>query len=538
MIGIGGGFAHARRPSGRERPVRGESAFMVRVTAALLCSALVFCPAMLVDALDSPDLATVERQVEDAAGKRPAVERVIANFTNDGLTGQNVTVVSGKDRRTDSTLGPFKTAEGTFHGQRWQQNENGETVLVAPEPVEATGDPTTTKVTHVSQPFEAYVIAKLNVRGSGTKDYVDPATWRIVRHDIVRPTGTRTIAYDDFRTTAGYTRPWHSTHRDGHPENDEEFRIQSIDGSAVSDAQLAIPPNRRTLVEFPAGISSVSLPVRLSHGKFIVRVNVGGRGLDFILDTGASGIVIDRDIAGQLGLQEYGSYSSAVNAGRFTGTSVVVPTMKVGPLTMHDVVVSTTPHVGIDDPGEYKVVGLLGFDFIDAVALKLDYESGSITAMTPEAFQAPTDPYTIDLDVRLGTYRPATSVVVNGELGERFVLDTGGVGGLMIFDYFQRRYPDAMVDEGSIRNTTLTFHGVGGGFDAKPYKLRAIKIGQVTFTDFVAWAVASPASYSGNEDGLIGAGLLELFTVYTDYADGKMYLAPNALGRSGINSHN
>jgi len=507
---------------------------MVRVTVGFLCLALLALPVSLASAQDLPDLAAVQHHVEDAIGKRPAADRLAITYTAQGMAGRDVTLRSGDDYRTDTTLGPFKSAEGSFHGQDWSQNENGETVLDNAEPGVEIGDRTTTRLTRISQPLDAYVITKLNLRGSGSKQYIDPATWHVVRRDYIRPTGTSTVSYDDFRTTGTYTCAWHWAFRDGHAENDEDYRIESLDPSAVSEAELAIPPARRTLAEFPAGISSVALPVHLIDGQFIVRVNINGRGLDFQLDTGAGDLVIDRDVAKQLGLEEHGAYSSAVNAGRYVGTNVIVPEMKVGNLTMHDVVVSTIPHVAGDNP-DYKIVGLLGFDFIDAVGLKLDYEAGTMTATTPDAFEAPTDPRTIDLDVRLGSLRPQTSVAVNGVLGQRFILDTGATGGLMLFDYFQRRNPDVLRNAQWLApNPNMRFIGVGGEFEVQPYRLRSVTIGQVNFTDFIALAVTSGGSYSANEDGLIGTDLLALFTLYTDYANGKVYLAPNGITKRVI----
>jgi predicted aspartyl protease len=283
-------------------------------------------------------------------------------------------------------------------------------------------------------------------------------------------------------------------------------------------------------VEFPPAVSSVPLPTRFSDGKFIVRVMIAGRGLDFLLDTGAAGIVINRDIAEQLHLEEHGAYSNAANAGRYVGTSAIVPEMTIGSLTMRDVVVTTVPDVDEGRPGLYKVVGLLGFDFIDAVGLKLDYQAGTVTALTPDAFAVPTDPRTIDLDIRLGSLQPETSLVVNGSLGEHFMLDTGASGGLMLFDYFQRRHPEALSEKERLPiNPNLHFVGVGGDFDVRPYRLHSVRLGKVNFADFVALAVESSKSYGGDQDGLIGTELLSLFTLYTDYPAGKIYLAPNDL---------
>jgi hypothetical protein len=200
---------------------------------------------------------------------------------------------------------------------------------------------------------------------------------------------------------------------------------------------------------------------------------------------------------------------------------------------MHDVAISTTPDIGIEVPQAYKAVGLLGFDFIADLALKFDYDKGAVTAMAFGSFTPPADQRTIALPVRIGTGAPETDVTVDGALGERFVLDTGGAGGLMIFDYFARRHPEALADEGGRSDQDGYFQGVGGDFKADPLQLRSVKIGQVDFTDFVAYRVRG-ASYDVNEDGIIGPSFFHYFTLYTDYAHSEVYLTPNDAGGAAM----
>jgi len=396
-------------------------------------------------------------------------------------------------------------------------------------------DTMTATVTRVREPFDAYVIADLNVRGYGTRSYVDPQTWLLVRNDVIRAAGTATYLYDDFRTIDGYTRAWHWRVRDGYAEDDQEYRIEGDFIAPISADVFTIPPSRRNLVEFPPGVSSVSIPTQEDHSQFIVRVNVGSRGLDFLLDTGASGIALDEGIAAELGLKLYAPRSNGVNAGRYVSESAIVPEMQIGALSMRDVVVQTIPHLGADRMGQYKIVGLLGFDFINAVSLKLDYEKGQVTAYDPATFAPPVDPQMNVLDVRLSGGQPLTSVSINGAVGERFVIDSGAYGGVKIFDYFARRYPEALADEGGVGAARQVEHrGVGGTFDVRTYRLSVVRLGDINFHDFLADVVATRSAYGTDEDGLIGTDFLHLFTVYTDYRNSRIYLVPTLLMRQAL----
>jgi len=489
-------------------------------------------------AQNGSDPALVQFRVARARGERPQNERIVTTVVRGGLAGTEIELRSGRDYRIDASIGPFASAHGSSGGVTWQQNENGETVLTTydseHEAEERTDEATETTVAHETLPNDLSVIERLTATGNGTKDYVDPK-WRIVRHESVTPTGTTVTTFDDFRITAGYVRPWHWHVGDGHPENDADYRIASIETSAVDPALLAVPASRRTLVEFPAGMKVVPLPAQLDRDRqrFVVRVTIGKRGLDFMLDTGASRINIDRDVAQQLGLTEYTAYSNASDAARYVGTRTIVPAMSVGPLTLHDAVVETIPHVE-GETGPYRVVGLLGFDFLEGVGLKLDYQHGTVSAYDPSAFVAPTTPGTIALDVRLGSHQPETTVSINGATGSRFVLDTGGAGAVLIDDYFRRLHPEAVrnADEGNARSEAML--GIGGQFETKLYKIGSMTVGNETFNDFYANVVTTSTAYTGNQDGLIGPDFFQLFTVYADFPHRKMFLVPNDVGRKAI----
>ena len=119
--------------------------------------------------------------------------------------------------------------------------------------------------------------------------------------------------YGDFRVTNGKTKPWHFDQADDHPESDQHYQLVSkIAPAAISDAEVAVPGTLREVVVFPTGVNIVRLPARIERGRILVRVTINGRGLDFPLDSGASGIVIDRDVARSLGLELLGRRSQTI----------------------------------------------------------------------------------------------------------------------------------------------------------------------------------------------------------------------------------
>ncbi|MEA2718776.1 MAG: hypothetical protein QOJ39_640 [Candidatus Eremiobacteraeota bacterium] len=481
-----------------------------------------------------PDSATIREKVRAANGSLPNAWHETATVkTSNGTSTITRHVQRGTDFREIIETAPFHSERGSLNGQAWHQNDNGQTVLEQPEPGLAARETLATTVTRVRTPVDAYVIATLNAKGYGVKDYIEPAAWRLVRREATGVNGTTVTTYDDFREDHGRTFAHHWRTENGAARVTSDGTFTDYGASDVNAADLEIPPSRRHLVEFPAGVTSAELPATFGNQHIYVRVTINGRGLDFLLDTGASGITIDGNVAKELGLPMYAEHST-VTAGRYTTARTLIKEMHVGSLTLRDVAVQAIPQ-GNDETNSIKVVGLLGFDFLAELGVTIDYEQKRVTVVPEAAYAAPADPHTTALNVRLGNGVPMTDVRINGALAERFVLDTGGVGTFLIFDYFARRHPEALKDEGEGRRMKpVRLRGIGGAFETQPYQIAALQLQNIRFTDFVGYRVATAGAYAGASDGLIAADFLRLFTLGLHYGESRVYLVPNRNGRAAM----
>jgi hypothetical protein len=261
-------------------------------------------------------------------------------------------------------------------------------------------------------------------------------------------------------------------------------------------------------------------------------VMIGNRGLDFELDSGDSqGISIDAEVAKELGLKTFATHSE-VAGGRFNSSLVVVPGMKVGDVTMQNVSAHTLPF-GWDygRVSRTELVGLLGYDFIRSLGITIDYTKHRLTAFPAESYVPPTmTPSSDILPIRLGNHVPEIAAVINGNVAEHVVVDTGARGAqFILFDYFAMRYPEAFAPNVARLLGGLPYvpKGIGGGFKAEPYELKEVDIGRYHFYKYDALKVVSEQRFQFQEDGLIGSDILKHFTVGFDYAGGKMYLVHN-----------
>jgi hypothetical protein len=174
------------------------------------------------------------------------------------------------------------------------------------------------------------------------------------------------------------------------------------------------------------------------------------------------------------------------------------------------------------------VVGLLGFDFLDAVSLKIDYANGSVDAMRPGTLVPPAG--ATPLDVRLNSGAPVAHAALGDASGDDFIVDTGAGFSYVVFQRFARAHPDAFA-AGDPR--VYSADGVGGSMPYRKLAGRRIEFGTWALDDDSGAEALSPSALGfDTEDGLIGADVLKLFTLYLDYGDSRIFLAPN--GRAPV----
>jgi hypothetical protein len=463
-----------------------------------------------------------------------------------GIAGTTRDVEAGNDFKVTEALGPLVTARGERRGKRWWQDENGYTVRLqgvhqrdaidkrAFERVLTNQTEAGIRlVGETSSPMKAYVVEISPQGGRHSWLFFDRDNGRMVRIESVYKDARVATTFDDFRTANGVTTAWHVHTSDGRKFNDIDSSVTSLRLNVpVAPSDLDIPDNRRTVVEFPSGQRVVSLPARVEDGVIIVRVNVADRGLDFQLDSGSSSIVIDRDVAGQLGLRTLGLRTETV-AGTFEASQTVIPEMDVGTLKLRNVVVDSLPFNYQWDP-QTKIVGLLGYDFIADTMLKVDYMKGTATAYDPAAnFIPPGQSFTIP--AALDDAVPMVGAKVGDSVGDHFILDTGAWD-VMIFSDFVASHPADVADLGLGKTLIKRFpfldmrSGVGGEIEVRPTQVKAFHFGAVNFQNFVLWTTHAARAFEGEDaDGLIGYGFLHFFDVYLDYRNSRVLLAPNEL---------
>jgi hypothetical protein len=286
-----------------------------------------------------------------------------------------------------------------------------------------------------------------------------------------------------------------------------------------------------TRTEFPADAGIVKLPARFVDGDIIVRLSIQGRPFDFVLDSGASSIVIDSDVAADLGLAIEPSAAGAVPD---TGgaTPVDIPAIAVGALTLRDVVASSLPF-SYEASDHTRIAGLLGYDFLAGAVIHVDYRDRRAFAIVPSDFD-PAIPGATSVPVSLDEGVPMVSARVGATQGNRFIVDSGA-DDVYIFDDFARMHRTEVTDRpGAARQfSSLAYLGSDGAPARMP--LTAVDVADFTFAGvdfrhFLAYRAApSQDDRNADADGLIGYRFLRYYDVYFDYPGARLVMLPNDL---------
>jgi hypothetical protein len=440
----------------------------------------------------------------------------------DGTVGSYRVNRLGKDVRETTTLGPLAYERGVLHGTRWEQNRNG-VVFTYPGVHEqrdaisdhAFRDANDDRSVHIvgdSPAFSAYVVEVNPAAGRHEWLYVDKRTGNLVRREYVERRRRYTTTYDDYRLSEGVPEPSRVRTTDSLGNEREQTLVnRSLDLTPdVRDVEM--PPSRRVL-EFPERQTTVRLPVRFVNGLAVVRVIVGRGAYDFLLDSGAAGIVVDPTLVDQQNLDRYGQRVGST-LGTFPETTAIVPQMTIGPLRMRNVV-SRVVKIPFRIDDRTHIAGLLGFEFFADAVVHVDVERNLAEAIVPERFHAPPDASSVGLG--LDDKTPAVAARA-GSANGRVVLDTGANRTV-----FQSVFAERGDFSPQRFASTMHVRGMGGYANAEPTRLSAFEVGGI-WTRGATADVANADLGTDDVDGIIGTDFLRSYDLWFDYKTATVYL--------------
>ena len=445
----------------------------------------------------------------------------------DGTVGSYKVNRLGRDIRETTSLGPLSYERGVLHGTRWEQNRNGITFTypgvheardaISDRAFRDASDDRDVKLVGESLTFSAYVVEINPAGGRHEWFFIDKRSGNVVRKESVQRRRRYTTSYDDYHLVDGVPEPSRVRTVDSlGNEREQILSTRSFDPTPDRE-DLDMPPSRR-LVEFPERQTSVRLPVRFVNGLAVVRVIVGRSAYDFLLDSGAAGIVIDPTVVEQQNLERYGQRTGST-LGTFPESTAIVPQMTIGGLRMRNVVsrvVAIPFHV--DD--RTRIAGLLGFDFFADTVVHVNIERGLVEAQPPDRFRPPADTAAVALG--LDDKTPAVRVRAGSGTG-RIVLDTGANRSI-----FETAFADRADFAPDRIGSTTHLRGMGGFANAESTRIPQFELGGITTREATV-DVSSADLGTDDTDGVLGSDLLRTYDLWFDYRAAAVYVRKAAL---------
>jgi hypothetical protein len=280
------------------------------------------------------------------------------------------------------------------------------------------------------------------------------------------------------------------------------------------------PPSRRlTTIPF----------TQLTGGIILIRAMLGNSPdtLNFVLDTGSSGISLDSTTASELKLHPVPTNRTIRAIGGIRNVPFLFsqklhfPGLTVDSLDFHvnDYSILTSVY------GE-RIDGIIGYSFINRYIIKINYDSLKIDVCSKGSIRYPRGGYL--LKPTIGTL-PAQNVRVRDEIiiNGKFLYDIGaGVCFMFSRDFIN----DSLLLKKNRKLWVKEGEGVGGKIDMMGTVIKEVKLGPYRFRAVPVYIFddiynVTNYPYLG---GLIGNDILRRFNVTINYDKREIYILPNS----------
>lgn len=295
--------------------------------------------------------------------------------------------------------------------------------------------------------------------------------------------------------------------------------VMGSTSSVVAQEEFIDPPSKElTTIPF----EQLTGGIIILHAKFADFPDT----LNFILDTGSSGISLDSTTVDYFGLVPAPSERSIRGVAGIRKVSFLYnqslhfPGLSVDSLNFHinDYTILTAVY------GE-KIDGIIGFAVLSRYIVKLDYDSMRLSVCTNGTLRYPRGGYLLKPTFNQLVSQPLR-VKDDQTISSRFLFDIGA-GLCMLFsrDFIE----DSSLLNKKRKRWVKEGEGLGGKLDMELTVIKEVKIGPYRFRKVPVYIFddeynVTSYPYMG---GLIGNDIMRRFNVILNYHKGDIYITPN-----------
>jgi hypothetical protein len=280
------------------------------------------------------------------------------------------------------------------------------------------------------------------------------------------------------------------------------------------------PPSKR--------ITSISFS-QLTGGIIILQASLGNYPdtLNFILDTGSSGISLDSSTADYLKLKPVPTERTIKGIAGIHKVSFLYNQQLHFPgLTMDSLNFHINNYQLLEAVYGERIDGIIGYSVLSRFIVKIDYDSMRVTFNTIGPIRYPRSGYLLKPAINQLVAQPMR-VRDEKTINARFLYDIGA-GVCMLFS---KEFTDdsAFIEKGKKR-WTKEGEGLGGKLDMELLVLKEVKLGPYHFRKIPVYIFndendVTSYPYMG---GILGNDLLRRFNIILNYSKGDIHIMPNS----------
>lgn len=353
-----------------------------------------------------------------------------------------------------------------------------------------------------------------------TWQYYDTSSYRQLKAVTHKPDMQHYSWIDEYSEIEGILMPvrQHSVMQPTGMRQEAEISTIEID-IPVADSLFEPPLADVEDFRFTNGTGRVEVPFEFIGNHIYLPLTVGGVKRLWILDSGASSTVINSPFARELGLKLEGKMKGRGAGNLVDASFVTLPAFSLEGLEFDEQKV-----IAIDMEELFRkylgveVAGILGFDFLSRLAVRIDYANEILTFFHPDSFEYNGDGVIIDAPLSQGNMFHVP-VTVDGKYSGSWNLDLGA-GGLSFHYPFAKE--NGFLDRKGI---TRIGHGAGGAIEDHVCRFESIELAGFTIDRPI---ISMPkhdrggAFSSAELDGNLGNSLMRNFVMILDYENERV----------------
>jgi hypothetical protein len=432
---------------------------MIRIFALLLI-VLSFFPGAVHCQLHSPDPYEIFHKHYEAIGGLAKLKKVKTSYSSgltsyDGLQGR-FTAWEKKplQYRVQEDYKVIKQVSGDDGSFSWLQDTNGR--------VQVFKDEETLKRRQVEARFARYehldrnssfftlyydgrklvgdrqchvVRLENSINHDVSRYYFDATTFLLVKQVVSQPDVEFHTTYSDHRPIAGFILPFQEDTqiwpRDKTTSTTLEVYRPNVE---VRDELFAIPAQGKDDFQFLHGSNEETITFKYIENSIYLPVEINGEEKLWLLDSGASGTIIDAGYARELGLDVQGKIKGFGFGDTFNLAIVTLPPYKLGALLFKSQTIFAYKDLAATSY-EPEIAGILGYDFLSRLISKIDFSKKRITFYDPAFFSYKGDGVVIDAPLKYNTF--GIPVILDGRPAGEWGLDLGAAGSSLFYQFAQ-----------------------------------------------------------------------------------------------------